>query len=178
MFKLKNEKRNYVLNLPTNFSELDFNSIKEVIGNVKLSEHYAIVAICQSFSPFNLALLGTKNKDVNIPVSTCFISANDPNGKIANAEPGDKVILSRSDIEMSTHLPVTFGLSTSSIAATISDNPSAATILRNGPVDEEGNPVREIISVEFKIVPLTAIKAIVARRVATKDIYKSTISNN
>lgn len=178
MYKLKNEKRNYVLNIPTSFKELDFNALKEVVGNVNISEHYALIALCQSFSPFNLALLGTKNKDVNVPVSTSFIVANDPNNKLGVADPGDKVIISRSDIEMSTHLPVTFGLSTSSISTTIEDNPSVATILRNGPVDDNGNAVRELIAVEFKIVPISAIKAIVSRKVVTKDIYKSTISNN
>ena len=176
MIKLTNKKRNYELNLPTKFSEINFEDIKHVLDNVDLSEHYAIVALCQSFGTFQLATLGAKNaKDINVPVSINFILANDPNKKI-KAKTGDKVILSRSDIEMSIHLPITFGLSTSSIAATIEDNPEVRTMLRNGVNDENGNPVNEIIAVEFKLVPLNAIRATIDRSRGFKDIYRTNIS--
>ena len=176
MIKLQNKKRNYELNLPTNFSEINFKDIKRVIDNVNISEHYAVVALCQSFGTFQLATLGTKNtKNLNVPVSINFIMANDPNGKL-NANIGDKVIISRSDIELSVHLPITFGLSTSSIAATIEDNAEVRTMLRDGINDENGNPVNEIIAVEFKLVPLTAIKATIDRSRSFKDVYRTNIS--
>lgn len=176
MIKLTNKKRGYELNLPTKFSEIDFNELKKVLDNVNISEHYAVVAICQSFSTFQLVAIGAKNsRDLNIPVSINFVAANDPNGKL-KANPGDKVITSRSDIEMSVHLPITFGLSTSSIAATIEDNPEVRPMLRNGINDAEGNPVKEVISVEFKLVPLSAIKATVDRSRSFVDIYRTTIS--
>ena len=176
MIKLTNAKRGYELNLPTKFSEIDFNELKKVLDNVDISEHYAVVALCQSFSTFQLATIGAKNsKDMNVPVSINFIAANDPNGKL-KANPGDKVITSRSDIEMSVHLPITFGLSTSSIAATIEDNPEVRTALRSGINDEEGNVVKEVVAVEFKLVPLTAIKATIDRSRSFVDIYRTTIS--
>lgn len=176
MIKLTNKKRGYELNLPTKFSEINFNELKKVLDNVDISEHYAVVALCQSFSSFQLATIGAKNsRDLNIPVSINFVAANDPNGKL-KANPGDKVITSRSDIEMSVHLPITFGLSTSSIAATIEDNPEVRTMLRDGVDDIEGNPVKEVIAVEFKLVPLSAIKATVDRSRSFVDIYRTTIS--
>lgn len=175
MLKLQNKKRNYELNLPTNFSEINFKDIKRVIDNVNISEHYAVVALCQSFGTFQLATLGTKNtKNLNVPVSINFIMANDPNEKL-NANIGDKVIISRSDIELSVHLPITFGLSTSSIAATIEDNSEVRTMLRDGVNDEDGNPVNEIIAVEFKLVPLSAIKATIDRSRTFKDVYRTNI---
>ena len=176
MIKLTNKKRNYELSLPTKFSDINFEDIKHVLDNVNISEHYAVVALCQSFGTFQLATLGAKNsKDMNVPVSINFIAANDPNGKL-KANPGDKVIISRSDIEMSVHLPITFGLSTSSIAATIEDNPEVRTMLRNGVNDENGNPVKEIIAIEFKLVPLTAIKATIDRSKSFTDVYRTNIS--
>lgn len=170
MIRLENKKRKYVINVPTNFKEVNFDELLNVVKNVKVSEHYAMIALCQSFTPFNVALLGTKRKDVNIPVSANFIKANDPGNKI-DAKPGDKLIISRSDLELSTHLSVTFGLSTSVIGATIADNPLVATMLRTDPVDENGNPVKELIAIEFKLVPLTAIKAVVDRNIDTTDAY-------
>lgn len=176
MIKLTNKKRGYELNLPTKFSEIDFNELEKVLDNVNISEHYAVVALCQSFGTFQLATIGAKSsRDLNVPVSINFVAANDPNKKL-KANPGDKVITSRSDIEMSVHLPITFGLSTSSIAATIEDNPEVRTMLRNGVDDTEGNPVKEVIAVEFKLVPLSAIKATVDRSKSFVDIYRTTIS--
>lgn len=171
MIRLENKKSNYVINVPTSFKEVNFDELLNVVRNVKVSEYYAMIALCQSFTPFNVALLGTKGKDINIPVSANFIKANDPGNKI-DAKAGDKLIISRSDLEMSTHLSVTFGLSTSVIGATIADNPSVATMLRTEPVDENGNLVKELIAVEFKLVPLTAIKAVVDRSIGATDIYK------
>lgn len=178
MIKLKNEKRNYVVNVPTKFSEVDFNELLKVVKNVNVSEHYAIIALSQSFTPFALATLGTKqNKDMAVPVTSNFVLANDPNNKL-NAKPGDKVIISRSDLEMSTHLPIRFGLSTATIADILEDDTKTVTMLRQGPVDENGNPVKEIIVVEFKLVPLSAIKATISRDVPITDSYRTTIKGN
>ena len=178
MLKLRNEKRNYEINLPTSFKEISFDALLDVVKNVKISEHYAMIALCQSFNPFNLALLGTKSgKDVNVAVSANFIKSNDPNNKVC-AKAGDKVIISRTDLELSTHISIRFGLSTSSIGATIEENPGVATMLRNGPVDDKGNPVKELIAIEFKLVPLTAIKAVIDNDIITTDIYRTTIKGN
>ena len=176
MIKLTNEKRNYEINVPTKFSELDFEAIKEVVSNVNVSEHYAIISLAQSFQPFALTTMGSKaNKNMNVPVSANFIVANDPGNKIS-AKAGDKVIVSRSDLEMSVHLPITFGLTTSAIISTIEDNPTMRNMLRDGAVDESGNPVSELIAVEFKLVPLTAIKAVIDRDKKVTDIYRQNIA--
>lgn len=177
MITLKNTKRNYEINLPTSFSEINFDAIVDVVKNVNVSEHYVVVALCQSFSPFNLAMLGTKGKDFNVPVSVNFIKANDPNHKV-DAKPGDKVIINRSDIEMATHLPIRFGLSQASISATIEDCPEMRTYLRNLTNDDSGKPVKELVAVEFKLMPLSAIKAVIKRDVAITDIYKTTIQGS
>lgn len=176
MYKLRNTKRNYELNIPTRFSEIDFDAILEVLSNVEVSEHYAIISLSQSFGAFQLATLGAKNsKDMNVPVSVNFVKANDPNNKI-KAKTGDKVIVSRSDIEMSVHLPIKFGLSTGSIGAVINECPDARTALHQGPVDEKGNPVKELIAVEFKLVPLSAIKAVIDVDKKVNDVYRTTIA--
>lgn len=178
MIKLTNTKRNYQVDVPTKLSEIDFNNLVEVVDNVKISEHYAIIALCQSFTPFSLATLGTKqNRDMAVPVSANFVKANDPNNKLS-ANPGDKVIISRSDIEMSTHLPVRFSLSTSTISDILQDDTKTTTMLRQNPVDEKGELVKELIIVEFKLIPLSSIKAIVDRTCATKDAYRTIIQGS
>lgn len=178
MINLRNTKRNYEVNYPTKFSELDFKKLLDVVKNVNVSEHYAIIALSQSFTPFSLATLGAKqNKNMSIPVTANFVRANDPNNKLHAAE-GDKVIISRSDLEMSTHLPVRFGLSTATIADILQDDPKTVTMLRENPVDEKGNLVKEIIIVEFKLVPISAIKATFDKNVNTIDAYRTVISGS
>ena len=67
MIKLQNTKGGYVLNVPTSKKDLDFNSIKDVVANVIPSKHYAVIALCQSFKPFNLAMLAN-GKDTDVKV--------------------------------------------------------------------------------------------------------------
>ena len=178
MINLRNTKRNYEVSYPTKFSELDFEKILNVVKNINVSEHYAIIALCQSFTPFSLATLGAKqNKDMAVPVSANFVRANDPNNKL-HAKEGDKIIISRSDLEMSVHLPVRFGLSTATIADILQDDPKTVTMLRQNPIDEKGNLVKEIIIVEFKLVPISAIKATFDKSVTITDGYKTTISGS
>lgn len=173
MIKLTNDKRGYELNVPTNFSEIDFEKIKKVLENISVSEHYAIICLTQAFTPFQIAALGSKGaKDHNVPVSVTFVKSNDPNNKL-NAKTGDKIVISRSDIEMAVHLPVTFSLSTSSIVSTVEDNPSVRTRLTQNPLDVEGNVAKQMLAIEFKIVPLTAIKAVVDVTKQIEDDYKS-----
>lgn len=178
MINLRNTKRNYEVSYPTKFSELDFNKLLDVVKNVNISEHYAIIALSQSFTPFSLATLGAKqNKDMAVPVTANFIRANDPNNKL-HATEGDKVIISRSDLELSTHLPVRFGLSTATIADILQDDTKTRTMLHQNPVDEEGNLVKEIIIVEFKLVPISAIKATFDRNITITDAYRTVISGS
>ena len=178
MIKLRNEKRNYEVNYPTKFNEINFEGLFKVVNNVYVSEHYAIIALCQSFTPFALATLGTKqNRDLAVPVSANFIRVNDPNNKFVG-NLGDKVIISRSDLELSTHLPIRFGLSTATISDILQDDPKTVTMLRQNPIDEKGNLVKEIIVVEFKIVPISSIKATISKDVPTKDMFKTTLAGN
>ena len=178
MIKLRNEKRNYEVKYPTKFSEVNFEGLVKAVNNVYVAEHYAIIALCQSFTPFALATLGTKqNKDMAVPVSANFIRANDPNNKLVG-NPGDKVIISRSDLELSTHLPIRFGLSTAIISDILQDDTKSVTMLRQNPVDENGNLVKEIIVVEFKLVPISSIKATISKDVPTKDMFKTTLAGN
>lgn len=171
MLTLKDAKRNREIYVPTRFSEIDFENVMKVLDNVTIAEHYAIIALCQSFTPFNLAVVGTnKSKDMVVPVSANFIKSNDPNKKLP-ANCGDKLIISRTDLELSTHLPITFGLSTSTLSETIADNPEIKKQLMEGIVDQKGNPVKEIVAIEFKVVPLTAIKAVIDRTFTVKDCY-------
>ena len=178
MIKLVNTKSHYAVNVPTKKSDIDFEKLKDVVKNVVPSEHYAIIALCQSFNPFSLAMLGTKtDKNAEVRVSSYFVKSNDPNNKI-NANAGDKISISRTDIEMSTHLYINFSLSTSSIATLINDCPEVRTMLRNGCLDENNKIVNEIICVEFKLVPLSAIKAVFKNDIKNIDSWFETIDVN
>lgn len=178
MIKLRNEKRNYEVSFPTSLKEINFNELKKVVDNVDVSEHYAIIALCQSFTPFALATLGTKqNRDMAVPVSANFICANDPNNKL-KADAGDKVIISRSDLEMSTHLPVRFGLSTATISDILQDDIKTVTMLRQGPVDDKGKAIKEIVVVEFKLVPISSIKATIDTKRSFTYVYRTVISGS
>lgn len=178
MIKLVNEKQNYEIYAPTSIKQLEFDKIAKLVNNVELSEHYAIIMIAQGIAPISLALVSQKpDADVTTSVSTFFIRANDPNNKIKGTL-GDKVITSRSDLERSIHLPVPCAISLSNLTATVADNPSMRTMLTKGAFDTNDNPVKEIVSIAFKIVPLTSIYAVVNKDVKTTDAFRHTIAGS
>lgn len=175
MIKLRNSKQNYEILAPTSLKELNFDDILELVKNVNVSEHYALVMIAQSLSPMNLALAASKpDADVVTSVSTFFIKSNDPNNKV-NGKLGDKVITSRSDLERSIHLSVPCGISLSNIAASVADDPATRTMLRQNAVDENGDYVKEIVTIAFKLLPLTGIYAIVDKTIRPVDKFRATI---
>ncbi|WP_291625537.1 hypothetical protein [Clostridium sp.] len=169
MIKLQNPKGGYILNVPTSKKDLDFNSIKDVVANVIPSKHYAVIALCQSFKPFNLAMLAN-GKDTDVKVSTYFIKANEDESQF-KASAGDKVIVSRSDLELSVHLNANFSLSANSITKVVEDSKEIRDELRNGICDENGILVEEIIAVEFKLIPVNAIKAVICNDIPKLDRY-------
>lgn len=169
MISLENPKGGYVINVPTSKADLDFNSIKDVIANVIPSKHYAVIALCQSFKPFNLAMLAN-GKDTDVKVSTYFIKANEDDSQF-KASVGDKVIVSRSDLELSVHLNANFSLSANSITKVVEDSKELRDELRNGMYDQNGMPVEEIIAVEFKLIPVNAIKAVISNDIPKVDKF-------
>lgn len=169
MISLQNPKGGYVINVPTSKADLDFNSIKDVIANVIPSKHYAVIALCQSFKPFNLAMLAN-GKDTDVKVSTYFIKANEDESQF-KASVGDKVIVSRSDLELSVHLNVNFSLSANTITKVVEDSKELRDELRNGMYDQNGMLVEEIIAVEFKLIPVNAIKAVISNDIPKIDKF-------
>lgn len=169
MISLQNPKGGYVINVPTSKADLDFNSIKDVIANVIPSKHYAVIALCQSFKPFNLAMLAN-GKDTDVKVSTYFIKANEDDSQF-KASVGDKVIVSRSDLELSVHLNVNFSLSANTITKVVEDSKELRDELRNGMYDQNGMLVEEIIAVEFKLIPVNAIKAVISNDIPKVDKF-------
>lgn len=169
MISLQNPKGGYVINVPTSKADLDFNSIKDVIANVIPSKHYAVIALCQSFKPFNLAMLAN-GKDTDVKVATFFIKANEDESQF-KASVGDKVIVSRSDLELSVHLNVNFSLSANTITKVVEDSKELRDELRNGMYDQNGMLVEEIIAVEFKLIPVNAIKAVISNDIPKVDKF-------
>lgn len=169
MISLQNPKGGYVINVPTSKADLDFNSIKDVIANVIPSKHYAVIALCQSFKPFNLAMLAN-GKDTDVKVATFFIKANEDESQF-KASVGDKIIVSRSDLELSVHLNVNFSLSANTITKVVEDSKELRDELRNGMYDQNGMLVEEIIAVEFKLIPVNAIKAVISNDIPKVDKF-------
>lgn len=169
MISLQNPKGGYVINVPTSKADLDFNSIKDVIANVIPSKHYAVIALCQSFKPFNLAMLAN-GKDTDVKVATFFIKANEDESQF-KASVGDKIIVSRSDLELSVHLNVNFSLSANTITKVVEDSKELRDELRNGMYDQNGILVEEIIAVEFKLIPVNAIKAVISNDIPKVDKF-------
>ena len=176
MVTLTNTKEHYALTLPTSMKEVNYEDLLKLVENVNLNEHYLIVGLIQKFSMTNLLLLGGKsNKEAVASVTPIFIKSNDPNCKV-KAKLGDRIISSRSDLERSIHLPMNVGISSSMLTRTINESNEVMNMIKKGLTDNDGELVKQIICVEFKILPLTGIYAVVDSDIKVKDEYFNAIA--
>lgn len=156
MYQLKSEKANYVLNLPTDKNEITPEILTEITKNVNLSKHYAIIAIRYRVSPFELVMNGKSNSKNNVKVNVSTMLAKF-NGDI-EGNVGDKVLIAQTDLEMGLHINNLCKISVDNVRnyITSDDALNKSVINRTAFADTQ-----YIYLLEFKIVSLNSIKAIV-----------------
>ena len=159
MYKLKSEKANYGINIPINANEITADILKTLTENIQLSKNYAILALRYKVKPFGL-IMGAKSQKSNVLVSVVPLLAK-VNGEI-NGNIGDRVSITSTDLQMALHISSVSVLSPDTVKNYIiaDDALNKSVINKTAFADAEF-----IYLLEFKIVSLNAIKAIIVDKV-------------
>lgn len=159
MYQLKSEKANYGINIPTNPNEINADVLKTLTENIQLSKNYAILALRYKVKPFDL-IMGAKSQKSNVLVSVVPLLAK-VNGEI-NGNIGDRVSITSTDLQMALHISSVSVLSPDTVKNYIiaDDALNKSVINKTAFADAEF-----IYLLEFKIVSLNAIKAIIVDKV-------------
>lgn len=180
MIKLTN-KNGIVVNAPTKIQEIGVKELNNMYSGINLPNNYCIIALLQKVKLSQISLMtavkAQETKVYTIPIIGKLPSSHNYSG-IINVS--DKVIISRSALELSTHLVMDSCLTLNNIFDFInSDSNLKADCYQHKILDDAGNDDVWIYVVESKIVPMSDIRATIPINSITIDPFKTKlISNN
>lgn len=170
MLEIKSKHRNYGINFPTVREEITKEVLTELVKSINLPKHYAVIALCSKVRLFDfISSIGSK-KDYNVSMDICLAKINEEDNQYLKGEVNETAIIDRSAIERGNHLSVRTMISYVNAANYIKSDSDLYKSILSGDYNENGiSP--NIYLVEFKIVPVTEIKAIIKDSVAIVDPY-------
>lgn len=172
MITLKNEKVKKVINVPTTVNEITPDVLDKLTKNVVISKYHALVALCWKVG-FGDIFFNSKNKDKGAQVIPLLAKANIPENEIEEYKwlsIGQKLILTRSAIEMGVHVHIPNAASVNSISdwaesVEKAEHPDAKGISINT------LPKGQFILVEFKVVNVSDISGAITSDTLEEDPF-------
>lgn len=164
MIQIKSEKKSYGINFPTSVNDLTPEILESITKQVKLPKHYCVIALCFKTTLFDFAVAMNSKKEHSISVVPVLAKISKEDSEEINANVSDKIILSRSSLEMGTHLNLPILINTDNARKYfMSDVDLTKSIINHtNPIYQKIGKKDNIIVVEFKIIPVSDIKASVA----------------
>lgn len=171
MFDIKNPKKSFYVSFPTSIEEVTKDYFDSLLGDIKLQEHYCIVALCFKEKLSNLALnvRDRRNTTSNVtPIIAKIAEDNDCHYKQM-----DIAVVDRTNLERGIHLPMNHNwIGVAGFERYIDNNLNLINQLANGTYWKEiSKTTPEIILVEFKILPIRDIVAVRGNNVPSCCLY-------
>lgn len=171
MFIIKNPEKSFNVGYPTSLDEIKDEYFDKLLSNVKLQEHYCIIALCFKEKVSSIAMSIKENRNTTSNV-TPIIAKIDKDNECGFYQ-GDRAVIDRTNLERGIHLPIANNwIGVAGFENYVKSNPTLLNSLIKGDYwkNDFNNITPSIYLVEFKIVP---IRDIVATRddETTKCIY-------
>ena len=161
MIQIKSEKKSYGINFPTSISEITPTVLNAITQEVKLPKHYCIVALCFKTRLFDFVVAMNSKKEHSVSVIPIMAKINQEDSEEINSVVSNKVILSRSALEMATHINLQTMISTDNARNYFAADEALtkSIITKSNDIFKNKTVKDNIIVLEFKIVPVSDIKA-------------------
>lgn len=184
MFELKRENSKVSINIPTSIEEI-VKSLPNILADVKIPEHYCIIAMTMKTDLFSVAMNASGNsKDQVVETIPLYAKGNEIKMPI-NIEIGDKVIIERSSLERATHLNIPISITLTNVINFINEDKNGdfrKTIL-NRTYGKENKMATmnktipytskdKIYVLAFKIIPIGDIRGAIGYDKKTNDPFK------
>lgn len=177
MIKIKSEKENYGIELPTSLNEITAEYFDKLLADIKVAKNYCIIAVC---TVDNLFACVNNYKNRTNGMSNVIPLIAKPNGMDANV--GDIAFIESSALERGLHYRVKSNvISYSHVGDYCTKDNELYTSIMKGTYFNSGlytgaenakqkSPACYFI--DFKIVPFIDIKAVQAKDSNPECIYK------
>lgn len=175
MITVKSEKKSYGINFPTSIEELTPEILQSITEQIKLPKHYCIVALCFKTRLFDFVVAMNSKKEQSVSVVPIVAKISQEDSEETGACTSDKIILSRSALEMGTHLSLPVLISTENARMYFMSDAdlTKSIITKSNPIFRDMTKKDNIIVLEFKIIPVSDIKASVPAGVTGVDPFVS-----
>lgn len=173
MISLKS--KNLEVLVPTKLSEITKERLDELFKVINLPEDYCIIAIFQKVKLSQFAMM-TVSKAQETLVYTIPIVGKLPESYHykGNIKVGDKVIVTRTNLEMGTALSMSTMISSSNLNKFINDNDDLrGKCFRKDIKDEDGNTDVWIYTIQGKIIPISDIRGTIEKDAITSDPFSN-----
>lgn len=160
MLELKSNSANYGIKIPTKENEINEEVLRNLTSNISLPKYYCIIALRYRINVFDLVMTAKSATNKQKQVSVVPILAKYNEGELSvNGKVGDRILIDGTDIERGSHLNVNTCVTPDRIASYISkDEELNRKAIKRELSDED---VSTIFCLEFKIVPINAIKGVI-----------------
>ena len=177
MLQIKSKERSYGINFPTTRKEITKDVITKLLENVNLPRHYAVVALCSKMKLFDyVSSIGSK-KDYNVGIDVCLGKINPEDNEHLKADVNEFIVVDRSALERGNHLTVNTMITYNNAARYIKSDDALCKSIFGGEYNEHGvSPT--IYLLEFKIIPVVDIKAVIKESDKIVDPFMATIDIN
>ena len=161
MIQIKSEKKSYGINFPTSISEITPEVLAAITEHVRLPKHYCVIALCFKTRLFDFVVAMNSKKEHSVSVVPIMAKISEEDSKEINSTISNKVILSRSALEMGTHLNLPVIISTDNARNYFASDEALtkSIITKSNDIFKDKTIKDNIIVLEFKIVPISDIKA-------------------
>lgn len=171
MFDIKNPKKSFYVSFPTSIAEVTKGYFDSLLGDIKLQEHYCIVALCfkEKVSTLALNIRDRRNTTSNItPIIAKIAEDNECHYKQMEV-----AVVDRTNLERGIHLPMNNNwIGVAGFEKYLDGNLILINQLANGTYWKEiSKTTPEIVLVEFKILPIRDIVAVRGNNVPSTCIY-------
>lgn len=181
MLEIQSKSKKFSVKFPTSLDELTKETFDSITAGVKLPKYHCIVAMCFKTKVFDFVTAMNSNRDSSVAVIPVLAKISEEEGKEINAQVGEKIIINRSSLEMGVHLNLPTMITSNNAKRYFNSDPDLvkAVITKDNTISIDGKMNKqlvaanspEIIVLEFKIVPVSAISASIANDVDVADPF-------
>ena len=187
MLEIKSKKLNYGINFPTELSEITIDALTELTKDIKLPNHYCIVALCCRTKLFSFTASMRNGKDSNVQVTPLLAKISEKNAQEVNVSVGDKVIVDRSSLERGVHLTIPTLIATNNAYNYLEKDPDLSKAIMTGNSETLIDPNINkslaagnspyIYVINFKILPVNDLYGSVPVDSKVVDPFRVTTAN-
>lgn len=177
MIKIESKVANYAINVPTKREDITPEALSAILSNVTVAKYHCIVALIYADTLFGIV----NNKQAAVNVIPLLAKISDDDASSTGCKLGQQVVIDRTSLERGYHLYLPNNvISPAHIAKYIDGDSDLRRNITMGVFGQNQGYKKgdKIYTVEFKVIPINDLKAMIDNDVAINNPFKFVQKSN